>query len=235
MPRVLVVDDEVEVRTVLARGLRAEGVDVVTAATGPSGLEAALSRAFDVIVLDIVIPGLSGYRMLQRLRAEGVFTPVLVISAMDKASARAKSFDSGADAYLVKPFSLLVLLAQIRALIRRRNIQLGGGTRHRLRVGELLIDPATETATWAERPIPVSAREYALLYTLASHPGTVLSKAHLLRLIWGGERAATGNVVEVYIGYLRRKLAEVGAPPLISTLPSRGYQLAAAAHPAGVG
>lgn len=229
MPRVLVVDDEVRIRTALARGFRAAGMDVVTAGDGPSGLDAALSNTFDVVVLDIVIPGLSGYRVVQRLRAQGVHTPVLVVSGKDSESDQARSFDSGADGHLVKPFSFLVLLAQVRALIRRRDTRLDRGTPPRLRIGELLVDPATKTASWTGRPIELSPREYALLYTLASQQGTVMSKAELLDLIWGGGHSVAGNAVEVYVSYLRRKFAEVGAPELISTVRGCGYQLGAAA------
>jgi DNA-binding response OmpR family regulator len=220
----LVVDDEVEERAVLARGLRAEGIDVVAAGNGPSALDAALNLTFDVIVLDIDLPGLSGYQVLQRLRAEGVDTPVVLISAKGSETDQAEGFNMGADGYLVKPFSLLVLLAQVRALLRRREAHLGDGPR-RLRVGDLVLDPTARTATQKGRSVAFSHREYALLHALASQPNTVVSKAELLRLAWGGEHAATPNAVEVYITYLRRKLDEIGAPEVISTVHGRGYRL----------
>jgi DNA-binding response OmpR family regulator len=220
----LVVDDEVEMRTAVARGLRAEGMDVVAAADGPSGLHAVLTVTFDVIVLDFILPGLSGYEVLERLRAEGVDTPVVVISAKGSETDQAEGFNMGADGYLVKPFSLLVLLAQVRALLRRREAHLGDGPRP-LRVGDLVLDPATRTATWKGHSVAFSPREYALLHALASRPSTVVSKTELLRLAWGGEHAATPNAVEVYITYLRRKLDEVGAPEVIRTVHGCGYQL----------
>src|SRR2546430_16725112 len=139
IPRVLVVDDEVGVRRALERGLGAEGMDVVTAADGPSALGAALTGAFDVVLLDVMLPGLSGYRVLQRLRSEGVRTPVLLVSAKDGEFDQADGLDLGADGYLVKPFSFVVLVAQVRAMLRR-NASAGGD--RRLRVGDLVGGPA---------------------------------------------------------------------------------------------
>jgi DNA-binding response OmpR family regulator len=226
MPRVLVVDDEAAVRTALSRGLTAEGLDVVTAPDGPSALSAALTGSFDVILLDIIIPGLSGYRVLEQLRAEGVDTPVLLISAKDGEVDQADGLDLGADGYLVKPFSFMVLVAQVRALLRRREAE-RGQSGPRLRLGELMVDPATKQVSWADRPVELSPREFAVLHALASHPDTVLSKDELLRLAWGGEQAASRNAVEVYIGYLRRKLQAVGAGHLLRTARGHGYQLQA--------
>src|SRR5882762_5632148 len=164
MPRVLVVDDEAGVRTALGRGLTAEGLDVVTAADGPTALHAALTMTFDVILLDIIIPGLSGYRVLQQLRAQGVDTPVLLISAKDGEVDQADGLDLGADGYLVKPFSFVVLVARIWALLRRRGtepVQPG-----RRRIGELIVDPAYQQASYAGRRIELTPREFAVLYVL---------------------------------------------------------------------
>src|SRR5213592_3161942 len=138
-PRVLVVDDELGVRRALQRGLGAEGMDVVTAADGPSALAIARTGAFDVILLDIMLPGLSGYRVLERLRAEGIRTPVLLVSAKDVEVDQADGLDLGADGYLVKPFSFVVLVAQVRALLRRSAADVSA---RRLRVGELVVDRA---------------------------------------------------------------------------------------------
>src|ERR1041384_8220438 len=138
-PRVLVVDDEPGVRRALQRGLSAEGMYWMTAADGPSALEVARTGAYDVIVLDIMLPGLSGYRVLQRLRAEGVRTPVLLLSAKDGEIDQADGLDLGADGYLVKPFSFVVLVAQVRALLRRNSTDLA---RRRLKLGELVADRA---------------------------------------------------------------------------------------------
>jgi DNA-binding response OmpR family regulator len=214
---VLVVDDEPGLRRALQRGLGAEGMEVVTAGDGPSGLAAALSGTFDVIVLDIMLPGLSGYRVLQRMRAAGVNTPVLLLSAKDGEYDQADGLELGADGYLIKPFSFVVLVAQLRALMRR------GDAATRLVLGDLVIDRAARTVTWAGWPVELSPREYALLAELARRAGTVVGKDELLSSVWGDEQAATRNAVEVYIGYLRRKLDAVGAGHLLRTVRGHGY------------
>ncbi|MFB9907303.1 response regulator transcription factor [Allokutzneria oryzae] len=221
-PRVLVVDDEVGVRRALQRGLRAEGMDVVTAEDGPGGLRAALTGAFDLILLDIMLPGLSGYRVLQHLRNEGVGTPVLMISAKDGEVDQADGLDLGADGYIVKPFSFVVLVAQVRALLRR-NAAEGSSGRSRLRLGRLEIDQAAREVVWDGAPVPLSPREYALLTALAGRAGTVVAKDELLRAVWGDEQAATRNAVEVYVGYLRRKLDAAGAGHIVRTVRGHGY------------
>jgi DNA-binding response OmpR family regulator len=226
MPRVLVVDDEVGVRTALARGLMAEGMEVVTAADGPTALQTALKGTFDVILLDVIIPGLSGYRVLERLRAAGVDTPVLLVSAKDGEVDQADGLDLGADGYVVKPFSFLVLLARIRALLRRQDDIRPG----QLRLGELTVDPVAEQVRWAGRPVELTSREFALLHALVHRQGTVLSKDELLRVAWGGPQVVTRNAVEVYIGYVRRKLADAGAGLLINTVRGQGYRISVASE-----
>lgn len=215
--RVLVVDDEPGMRRALQRGLTAEGMEVVTASDGPSGLRAALSGTFDVVILDIMLPGLSGYRVLQRLRAAGVNTPVLMVSAKDGEYDQADGLELGADGYLVKPFSFVVLVAQLRALLRR------GDTVSRLTIGDLVVDRAARVVTWAGTVVELSPREYALLTELTRRAGTVVSKDELLGAVWGDEQAATRNAVEVYVGYLRRKLDAVGAGHVLRTVRGHGY------------
>ena len=224
-PRVLVVDDELGVRRALQRGLGAEGMDVVTCADGPSALDIARTGAFDVILLDIMLPGLSGYRVLQALRAEGVTTPVLLVSAKDGEIDQADGLDLGADGYLVKPFAFVVLVAQLRAILRRRDAALGRSGQ-RIRLGALTVDPVARAVTWNGELVELSPREFALLHALASRPDTAVAKDELLRLVWGDEKAASRNVVEVYVGYVRRKLDAVGAGHVLRTVRGYGYIIA---------
>lgn len=223
-PRVLVVDDEPGVRRALERGLRAEGMQVVTAPDGPTGLRAAMTGSFDAVLLDIMLPGLSGYRVLERLRAAGVGTPVLLVSAKDGEVDQADGLDLGADGYLVKPFSFVVLVAQLRAVLRRQ-------ADHRqqavLTLGDLVVDPARRRVSWAGRAIQLSPREFAVLLALASRAGSVVSKEELLRAAWGGEQAASRNAVEVYVGYLRRKIDTPFGRQAVQTVRGAGYRLAA--------
>lgn len=220
MPRVLVVDDEPGVRAALVRGLGAEGMDVVAVGDGPAGLAEASSGTFDAVVLDIVMPGLSGYRVLERLRAQGIETPVLLLSAKDGEVDQADGLDLGADGYLVKPFSFVVLVAQLRAMLRRRD---GVRAGRRIALGELTVDPVARSVTWSGRSVELSPREFSLLHALVSHPDTAVTKDELLRLVWGDEQAASRNVVEVYVGYLRRKLDAVGGGDVVRTVRGHGY------------
>jgi DNA-binding response OmpR family regulator len=222
-PRVLVVDDEPGVRRALQRGLSAEDMDVVVAADGPSALEIARTGAFDVILLDIMLPGLSGYRVLQALRAEGVGTPVLLVSAKDGEIDQADGLDLGADGYLVKPFSFVVLVAQVRAVLRRNAAADQAGGQRRLTVGELVVDRSLREVRYAGEPVPLSPREFAVLEVLAGRAGSVVTKDELLRAVWGDELAATRNAVEVYVGYLRRKLDAAGAGGIVRTVRGHGY------------
>ncbi len=222
MARVLVVDDEPGIRTALVRGLGAEGMEVQAVGDGNAALAAALTGGFDVIVLDIILPGLSGYRVLERLRAAGVDTPVLLLSAKDGEFDQADGLDLGADGYLVKPFAFVVLVAQLKALLRRRDAALGR-TGQRVRLGALVVDPVARAVSWDGAAVELSPREFALLHALASRPDTAVSKDDLLRLVWGDEQAATRNVVEVYVGYVRRKLDAVGAGHVLRTVRGYGY------------
>ncbi|GLZ41189.1 response regulator transcription factor [Actinokineospora sp. NBRC 105648] len=235
-PRVLVVDDELGVRRALQRGLTAEGMDVVVAGDGPSALRIALTGTFDVILLDIMLPGLSGYRVLERLRGEGVRTPVLLVSAKDGEVDQADGLDLGADGYLVKPFSFVVLVAQVRAVLRRGADE---GSGRRLRLGQLVVDRGTREVSFGGVPVALSPREFAVLDTLAGRAGAVVTKDELLRAVWGDEQAATRNAVEVYVGYLRRKLDAAGADGIVRTVRGHGYlastnEIDAALDPAGV-
>jgi DNA-binding response OmpR family regulator len=224
-PRVLVVDDEPGVRRALQRGLSAEGMDVMVAGDGNSALEIGRTGAYDLILLDIMLPGLSGYRVLQRLRAEGVRTPVLLVSAKDGEIDQADGLDLGADGYLVKPFSFVVLVAQVRALLRRNA---AAAADRRLRLGELVIDRAAREVRFGGELIALSPREFAVLDALAGRAGSVVTKDELLRTVWGDEQAATRNAVEVYVGYLRRKLELAGADGIVRTVRGHGYMASSA-------
>ncbi|WP_285657580.1 response regulator transcription factor [Actinomycetospora sp. NBRC 106375] len=220
----LVVDDEPGVRDALTRGLGAEGMEVHAVAHGDEGLREAATGAYDAVVLDIMLPGLSGYRVLEALRAEAVTTPVLLLSAKDGEVDQADGLDLGADGYLVKPFSFVVLVAQLRALLRR-----SGPATARIVRGALSLDPATRSVSWDGREVELSAREFDVLHALALRPDAALTKDELLTAVWGGGGSASRNVVEVYVGYLRRKLAAVGAGDLVRTERGRGYRLGAGA------
>jgi DNA-binding response OmpR family regulator len=221
----LVADDEFGVRKALKRGLAAEGMDVALTADGPSTLRAALTGAFDIVLLDIMLPGLSGYRILERMRNEGVHTPVLLISAKDGEYDQADGFDLGADGYLVKPFSYRVLVAQVNQLLRR---SAGDVPKQVVRVGDLEVDRARRQVRWSGSVLELSPREYAVLDVLAGRAGAVVTKDALLRAVWGDEQAATRNAVEVYVGYLRRKLEAAGAGALLQTVRGHGYLISTA-------
>jgi DNA-binding response OmpR family regulator len=218
-----VVEDEVRLATALQRGLHAEGFAVDVAHDGPAGLDLARHAAFDAVVLDVMLPGLSGYRVVRQLRAEGNWVPVLMLSAKDGEYDQADGLDCGADDYLTKPFSFVVLLARLRALLRR-----GAPTRPAvLEVGDLTLDPAQRRVTRSGAEVGLTAREFSLLEYLMRRPGQVVSKTELLDHVWDAAVDTAPNVVEVYVGYLRRKLGRTR----LETVRGAGYRLA----PAGVG
>ncbi|MGH3737099.1 MAG: response regulator transcription factor [Micromonosporaceae bacterium] len=218
--RLLVVEDEERLARALQRGLTGEGFAVDIATDGPRGLEAAWHGQYDLVILDVMLPGLSGYRVIQTLRAEGNWVPVLMLSAKDGEYDQADGLDAGADDYLTKPFSYVVLLAKVRALLRR-----GAPERPAvLRVGGLTLDPASRQVARDGTPVSLTMREYALLEYLMRRPGTVLSKIELLDHVWDAAEDTDPNVVEVYVGYLRRKLGR----DVVETVRGAGYRLAVA-------
>jgi DNA-binding response OmpR family regulator len=217
--RVLLVDDEERLVTALRRGLVAEGFAVDTAATGNEGLRRARSGDFDVVVLDVMLPGLSGYEVVRRLRAEGNWVPVLMLSAKDGEHDQADALDDGADDWLTKPFSFVVLLAHLRALLRR-----GRPPRPAVLVaGDLSLDPASREVFVAAEPVELTPREFLLLEYLIHHAGEAVSKDELLEHVWDRAAEVAPNVVEVYAGYLRRK---IGSDRLV-TVRGVGYRLVA--------
>ena len=219
--RLLVVEDEARLANALRRGLTAEGYVVDVAADGPSGLEAARHQGYDAILLDIMLPGLSGYRIVRALRADGNWVPVLMLSAKDGEYDQADGLDCGADDYLTKPFSFVVLLARLRALLRR-----GAPERPTvLTVGSLRLDPAAREVTRAGQPVSLTAREYALLEYLMRRAGQVVTKIELLDRVWDAREDTDPNIVEVYVGYLRRKIDQPFGEHSVRTVRGAGYRL----------
>ncbi|MEH0826154.1 MULTISPECIES: response regulator transcription factor [Micromonospora] len=215
--RLLVVEDETRLAAALRRGLSAEGFVVDVAATGPDGLDAARHGEYDAMILDVMLPGLSGYEVVRRLRAEQRWLPVLMLSAKDGEYDQADGLDCGADDYLTKPFSYVVLLARLRALLRR------GAPRRPavLTVGDLRLDPARRRVTRADAEVVLTSREYALLDYLMRRPGEVVSKTELLDHVWDASVDTAPNAVEVYVGYLRRKIGR----ERLETVRGAGYRL----------
>jgi two-component system, OmpR family, response regulator MprA len=213
---VLIVDDDPPVRRTLARTLGAEGYDTELAADGGAALAAVERHAPDVIVLDAVMPGIDGLAVARRLRAKGMGTPILMLTARDAVADRVAGLDAGADDYLVKPFAAEELLARIRALLRR------GGDAPQLSFADTTLDLGTRMAVRGGRAIELTAREAALFELLLRHPGRVMSRRAALAAVWSDGSATTENVVDRYVAYLRRKL---GDPPLIHTVRGSGFVL----------
>jgi DNA-binding response OmpR family regulator len=221
--RVLVVEDEVRLAHALERGLRAEGFGVDLAHDGESGLHLASGGGYDAVVLDIMLPKLSGYRVVERLRNANNWVPILLLSAKDGEYDQADGLDVGADDYLTKPFSYVVLVARLRALLRR-----GAPERPTvLRAGDLELDPATHVVRRGESDISLTPREFSLLDYLLRRRGEVVSKRALLEHVWNSLDEIDPNVVEVYIGYLRRKIDTPFGRQAVQTVRGAGYRLAA--------
>ncbi len=217
--RVLVVDDEPRLARALARGLGDRGFDVVTASDGQAGYHLAKESFFDIIVLDLMLPRMSGLEVCRRLRNEGFWTPILVLTAKDRETDETDCLNLGADDFLRKPFSFSVLVARCRALARRGPV----GMPAELSVGDLVLDPRRRTVRRGEDPITLTHREFALLEYLVRNTGRVCSKEDILEEVWGDSAARDANVVEVYIGYLRRKVDQPFGTSTVSTVRGRGY------------
>ena len=217
--RILVVEDDRSIARLLQLQLEHRGLEVRCSYDGPSGLE--VSREFEpaVIVLDIMLPGLDGVGVLKELRRRGNGAPVIMLTARDTPSDKIHSLDLGADDYLTKPFDIGELLARLRALLRRT------GEDEVLRVADLEIDDTTREVRRGDRKIELTAREYELLRFMAMNPRRVLTRSLLLSRVWGQEAGIQTNVVDVYVGYLRRKVDAPGEPRLIQTIRGAGYAL----------
>jgi two-component system OmpR family response regulator len=221
MARLLLVEDELKLGAALEEGLERAQYTVDLATDGQEALDFARVATYDVIVLDVMLPKVTGLEVCQRLRTDGVRTPILMLTARDAVQDRIMGLDSGADDYLVKPFAFGELLARIRALLRR-----DAPTREAIvRVGDLSLDPAAQQVTWHEQRLDLTAREYRILETVMRRPGWLVSREALIESVWGFDFTDTSNLVEVYIGRVRRKLSEAGAPSLIQTVRGAGYRM----------
>jgi two-component system, OmpR family, response regulator len=219
--RVLVVEDEAKLAGLLRRGLTAHGLAVDVAATGQGALESASATAYAVIVLDRMLPDTDGLEVCRDLRALGVDTPVLMLTALGELADRVSGLDSGADDYLVKPFALTELAARIRALVRRP----GGRRDPILTAGDLRLDPAAHRVWRAGREIGLTAKEFALLEALMRRQGETLSRFALLEDAWDDSYENRSNVIDVYVGYLRAKIDRPFGTQSIVTVRGGGYRL----------
>jgi two-component system OmpR family response regulator len=219
--KILLVEDEPRLSATVSMGLRAEGFVVTAVDTGIEGLHEATENHFDVVVLDIMLPGLSGYEVLRRMRSKEVWTPVLMLTAKDGEFDQTDAFDLGADDYLTKPFSFRVLVARLRALLRR-------GAPERpvvLTAGSLSLDPTRHAVHRDNTPITLTPREYGVLEYLMRNKDAVMTKADILRDVWDAHLDTSDNVVEVYVGYLRRKIDMPFDTDTIETIRGVGYRL----------
>jgi DNA-binding response OmpR family regulator len=221
--RVLVVEDEVGLAEGLRAGLEAEGFATDVARTGTDGLWMAREHPYDAIVLDIMLPGMNGYKVCAALRDDGVWTPILMLTAKDGEWDEAEALDTGADDYVTKPFSYVALVARLRALIRR-----GAAERPAvLEAGDLRFDPATRRAFRDQTEVMLTSREAALLEFLLRHAGEVVSKTDIVDHVWEGGFDGSLNIVEVYVRHLRNKLDRPFEREAIQTVRGTGYRLAA--------
>lgn len=219
--RILVVEDEHRLAAVLKQGLTEQGYAVDLAHDGEEGLGLAELEPYDLLVLDVMLPGLDGYTLCRRLRAQGRHMPILMLTARDAVDDRVAGLDSGADDYLTKPFAFRELLARVRALLRR-----DGRTREpTLRAGDLTLDPATREVRRGGRAIELTSKEYAVLEYLLHHPHRVLTRTQIAEHVWDYDFIAMSNVIDVYIRSLRRKLGDDGETRLLHTVRGTGYQL----------
>jgi two-component system response regulator MprA len=221
MPNVLVVDDEPAVRGSLRRALGLEGYEISTAEHGEEALAALAEREFEVVVLDISMPGMDGIEVCRRLRTAGDRTPILMLTARDALDDRVAGLDAGADDYLVKPFALRELVARLRALIRRTE----PAEEPTLRFADLTLDRPTREVVRGQRPVELTRTEFSLLELFMESPRLVLTRSQIFERVWGYDFGPTSNSLGVYVGYLRRKLEAGGEPRLIQTVRGVGYSL----------
>ncbi|MEO6089396.1 MAG: response regulator transcription factor [Umezawaea sp.] len=225
--RILVVDDDRAVRESLRRSLQFNGYQVETAGDGQQALESVTTARPDAMVLDVMMPRLDGLEVCRRLRSTGDDLPILVLTARDAVSDRVSGLDAGADDYLPKPFALEELLARLRALLRRASNEQDDAERARatLKFADLELDPGTRDVRRGERAISLTRTEFALLELFLAHPKQVLTRGRILEDVWGYDFPTSGNALEVYVGYLRRKTELEGESRLLHTVRGVGYVL----------
>jgi len=219
--RVLVVEDEVKMAGLIRRGLTVEGLAVDVSANGEDAMWMTAATPYDVVVLDVMLPGMDGFETCRQLRTSGMWAPVLMLTARGAVDDRVEGLDAGADDYLGKPFSFAELLARIRALVRRGPIERPTV----LSVGDLRLDPATREVWRGETAVDLSAREFALLETFMRRPGEVLSRYQLLDQVWDYDYDNRSNVVDVYVRYLREKVDRPFGAASLETVRGAGYRL----------
>jgi two-component system, OmpR family, response regulator len=219
--RVLVVEDELRMASLIRRGLVTEGLAADIAATGEDALWMAQAHEYDAIVLDVMLPGINGFETCRRLREDGIWLPVLMLTARDSVEDRVAGLDTGADDYLVKPFAFAELLARLRALARRGDPERPSV----LEVGDLRLDPASREVRRGDNEIRLSAKEFALLETFMRRPGEVLSRLHLLEHAWDFAYENRSNVVDVYVRHLRQKIDVPFGRRSLETVRGAGYRL----------
>jgi DNA-binding response OmpR family regulator len=222
--RLLVAEDETAIADFLVRGLSENGYAVDLAEDGVSALDMASSFDFDLIVLDILLPEMDGFSVCRRLRERQVRTPILMLTALDTIENRVQGLDSGADDYLIKPFAFAELLARIRALSRREP----GLAFPVLELADLVLNPTSRQVTRAGKPVNLTAKEYALLEYFMRNPGRVLTREMITDRLWSFDSASFTNVIDVYVGRLRRKIDDGHAVKLIQTVRGAGYKIEAA-------
>jgi two-component system response regulator MprA len=223
--RVLLADDDRAIRESLVRALDLEGYHVTEVTDGVSALATARKDDFDVLILDVMMPGVDGLGVCRVLRAEGDQTPILMLTARVETPDRVAGLDAGADDYLPKPFELDELLARLRALLRRTSADAGSAPLRTLRLSELAVDPAARRVWWHGTEITLSKTEFDLLELLVRNAGIVLDRTTIYQRIWGYEFGSDSKNLAVYIGYLRRKLEQAGATELIHTVRGVGYSV----------
>ena len=225
MARILIVEDEARIASFLSKGLSADGFTTTVASDGVTGLDLALSGDFDLVVLDIGLPRLDGFELLEGLRAQGSDVPVIVLTARDSVTDTVSALEGGADDYMAKPFRFAELLARVRLRLRHANDQ-PAARQDSLDVGEIHLDLRARTATRGGRRVELSAREFQMLELFMLNPGQVLSREQLLSHVWGYDYDPGSNVVDVYVGYLRKKLGS----DTIATVRGMGYRMVTSSH-----